>query len=188
MRVLTVNAGSSSLKLSLLDGEQLVESAELEATGGQADATELRDFLARVDGTDAVAHRVVHGGTKFTTAVVVDEEVREALEHLADLAPLHQPTSLAALDTVRGALPDVPAVACFDTAFFADLPAAAATLALPRAWRERYALRRFGFHGLSHAWASRRGAELVSGRHTAARVVVAHLGSGCSLSAVRGGH
>jgi acetate kinase len=111
--------------------------------------------------------------------VRVDDGVVVALGELSDLAPLHQPAALAGIAAVGRALPDVPAVACFDTAFHATLPAAAATYALPQEWRERYGLRRFGFHGLSHEYASRRAA--------AARAVSCHLGAGASLAAVRDG-
>ena len=121
----------------------------------------------------------MHGGARFRDAVLVDDGVVVALGELTDLAPLHQPAALAGMAAVGRALPDVPAVACFDTAFHATLPAAAATYALPREWRERFGLRRFGFHGLSHAYASRRAA--------AARVVSCHLGAGASLAAVRDG-
>src|SRR4051812_14539160 len=128
---------------------------------------------------DAVAHRIVHGGERFRDAIRIDAEVEAALRDLTELAPLHQPKSLAALDAVSAALPDRPAVACFDTAFHATLPPAAATYALPRAWRERWGLRRFGFHGLSHAWIAR--------TVTAPRVVSCHLGAGASLCAIRDG-
>ena len=100
---------------------------------------------------DVVGHRVVHGGTCFTGPVLIDSTVRAELEELTDLAPLHQPKSLAALDAVTALLPDVPAVACFDTAFHTTIPIAASTYAVPREWRERWAIRRYGFHGLSHA-------------------------------------
>lgn len=183
MRVLTVNAGSSSLKLSLLAGDDALATEELEVSGDGLDEDRLAAALGGMDGIDAVGHRVVHGGHHLTGPVRIDEGVREQLGRLVDLAPLHQPKSLRALDAVGRALPGVPAVACFDTAFFAGLPAAAATYALPREWRERYGLRRFGFHGLSHAWASARAREIAGGS-AGLRVVVAHLGSGCSLSAV----
>ena len=123
--------------------------------------------------------------------MLVTAEVRRRLESLTDLAPLHQPKSLAALDAVTAVLPDTPAVACFDTAFHATIPAAAATFALPAEWRARWTLRRYGFHGLSHAYVSRRAAELTG--HTAPgapgglRVVTCHLGAGASLAAVHGG-
>jgi acetate kinase len=176
VRVLVVNAGSSSLKLRLLDA-----AGELEAQRDlePGDARALDAALAELPRPDAVGHRVVHGGERYRTAVRVDDEVVAGLDELVDLAPLHQPAALAGIAAVGRALPDVPAVACFDTAFHATLPAAAATYALPAAWRERFGLRRFGFHGLSHAYASRRAA--------AARVVSCHLGAGASLAAVRDG-
>jgi acetate kinase len=111
--------------------------------------------------------------------VVIDDEVEQALRDLTALAPLHQPKSLAALEAVSRALPDVPAVACFDTAFHAGLPEAASTYALPAQWRERWRIRRYGFHGLSHAWAARWAG--------AGKVVTCHLGAGASLAAVRDG-
>jgi acetate kinase len=131
---------------------------------------------------------VVHGGTRFTAPVLADEATVDAIRELTALAPLHQPKSLAGLEAVAAALPGVPNVACFDTAFHATIPAAAATYALPAEWRRRWAVRRYGFHGLSHAYASRRVAELL-GREDddALRVITCHLGAGASLTAVRGG-
>jgi len=143
--------------------------------------------LEGLDGVDAVGHRIVHGGTEFVEPVVIDANVVRRLEALADLAPLHQPKSLRALELVEKALPGVPAVACFDTAFHAHLPAAAATYALPREWRLRWPLRRFGFHGLSHAYASRRAAQLAGAPLEELRMVTCHLGAGASLAAVLGG-
>lgn len=195
--VLVVNAGSSSLKLSVLDAaDRLVASASVPADRGITEAATLGDELGRVladagaeEGRDlaAVGHRVVHGGTDLVAPVVVDADVRRQLEALTDLAPLHQPTSLAALDAVGRLLPDVPAVACFDTAFHATLPPAAATYALPSEWRRRWSLRRFGFHGLSHAYASRRAASLIGRPLGSLRIVTCHLGAGASLAAVAGG-
>jgi acetate kinase len=188
--VLVANAGSSSLKLTLLDGEDdIVAARELAAPRGGIDAGELSSALD--DGlrdADAVGHRIVHGGERFRDAVVIDDEVEAALRELADLAPLHQAKSLAALDAVSAAMADVPAVACFDTAFHATLPAAAYTYAVPAAWRERYGLRRYGFHGLSHAWIARRAPELL-GRDSSAglRLISAHLGAGASLCAIADG-
>ncbi|HXR10865.1 MAG TPA: acetate/propionate family kinase [Gaiellaceae bacterium] len=172
MRVLVVNAGSSSLKLSVLDGDELVWS------GSELD---------EIDTVDAVGHRIVHGGTEFVEPVLIDAEVVRRLEALTDLAPLHQPKSLRALALVSRELPDVPAVACFDTAFHARMPATATTYALPREWRTRWDLRKFGFHGLSHEYASARALEL-AGAPAATRVVTCHLGAGASLAAVRDGH
>ncbi len=189
MRVLVVNAGSSSLKLRLLDHDDaILAQHDLAAPRAVADEAELRAALGdELDQPDAVGHRIVHGGERFRGPVVLDGEVEEALRRLTDLAPLHQPKSLAALDAVTRRLPGVPAVACFDTAFHAHLPPAAATYALPREWRERWPLRRYGFHGLSHAYAARRTAELLGRPAEELRVVSCHLGAGASLCAVRGG-
>ncbi len=188
MRVLVVNAGSSSLKVRLLDAaDGLAEELDLPAPDPEDENAALVEALAGIGDADAVGHRVVHGGERFQTAVAVDDGVVAALEELTELAPLHQPGSLTALDVARRALPGVPHVACFDTAFHVTLPPAARTYALPAAWRERWPLRRYGFHGLSHAYASRRAAELLGEEAGAARVVTCHLGAGASLAAVRGG-
>jgi acetate kinase len=186
VRVLVVNAGSSSLKLRLLGGtDELLADHSFDAPRGQVDPGALAAGLHGVGDVDAVGHRAVHGGERFREAVRIDDEVVAALRELSDLAPLHQPKSLAALDAVSRELPGVPAVACFDTAFHARLPAAAATYALPAWWRERWSLRRYGFHGLSHAYAARRAAELLRRRDL--RIVTCHLGAGASLAAVRDG-
>ena len=188
MRILVVNAGSSSLKLSVLDdADRSLASETVDAPVGRIDDGALRAAISANVPLDAVGHRIVHGGTEFTEPVLVDARVRRRLEALTDLAPLHQPKSLRGLDLVSSLLPDVPAIACFDTAFHAHIPAAAATYALPPEWRHRWDLRRFGFHGLSHAYASRRAAELTGGRLEDLRVVTCHLGAGASLAAVRGG-
>jgi acetate kinase len=148
----------------------------------------LRAVVARDGPIDAVGHRIVHGGAEFTEPVLVDARVVRRLEALTDLAPLHQPKSLRGLKVVTSLLPKVPAVACFDTAFHAGIPPAATTYAVPREWNKRWALRRFGFHGLSHAYASRRAAELMGDAGAAGlRVVTCHLGAGASLAAVEGG-
>ncbi|HEY2957536.1 MAG TPA: acetate/propionate family kinase [Actinomycetota bacterium] len=188
MRILVVNAGSSSLKLRVLDQDDTVAAShDLPAPGGGADDAEVARTLAALRGIDAVGHRIVHGGAEFTGPVVLDRHIEQRLRALTDLAPLHQPKSLAALAAVSHALPGVPAVACFDTAFHAGIPAAAATYALPSEWRRRWDLRRFGFHGLSHAYASRRAAELLGRPPTGLRLVTCHLGAGASLAAVRDG-
>lgn len=188
MRVLVVNAGSSSLKLRLLDGaDRTLGDHELPAPRAVADPDALAAALADLGTPDVVGHRVVHGGERFRDAVRVDAEVLGELRTLSELAPLHQPKALAALDAVTRALPDVPAVACFDTAFHATLPPAAATYALPRAWRERWPLRRFGFHGLSHAYVARRASGLLGRGPGDLRIVSCHLGAGASLCAIAGG-
>jgi acetate kinase len=215
-RVLVVNAGSSSLKLRVVEGaggalDEVTGSADLPAVAGGADGggaggAAIKAAIESFGPVDAVGHRVVHGGTLYAAPVLVDREVRRRLESLTDLAPLHQPKSLAALDAVTGLLPDSPTVACFDTAFHATIPEAAATFALPAEWRARWVLRRYGFHGLSHSYVSRRAAELTGhqapdgpdglaqgltsappGPYDGLRVVTCHLGAGASLAAVHGG-
>jgi acetate kinase len=184
MRVLVVNAGSSSLKLRLLGDDDTVLGTE---DLGPVDELAPGELDRAVDelagpGFDAVGHRIVHGGERYREPVVLDADVRAELDALTELAPLHQPKSLAALDAVSAAAPGVPAVACFDTAFHATLPPAASTYAVPADWRDRLGVRRYGFHGLSHAYAARRAGE--SGHR---RVVTCHLGAGASVAAVRDG-
>jgi acetate kinase len=188
--VLVVNAGSSSLKLSLLGpGDEPLAAEELAAPRAEVDPSELRSALSGALGdADAVGHRIVHGGSRFRSAVAVDESVRRALGDLVELAPLHQPKSLAALDAVSAALPGVPAVACFDTAFHATLSDAAATYALPAEWNARWELRRYGFHGLSHSWIAFRAPALLGMPADGLRIVSCHLGAGASLCAIAGGH
>ena len=189
MRILVVNAGSSSLKLRVLDpADTLLAEADLPPPRGVDDATSVAGALDTLGPVDAVGHRVVHGGTRYTAPVLVDSEVLAGIRELTALAPLHQPKSLAGLEAIATALPGVPNIACFDTSFHATIPATAATYAIPAEWRRRWAVQRYGFHGLSHAYASRRVAELM-GRDDDAdlRVVTCHLGAGASLAAVRGG-
>jgi acetate kinase len=182
LRVLVVNAGSSSLKVSLLDGEdRLVADREVESNNDEAIAHALRGM----EHVDAVGHRVVHGGSRYRSSVPIDAEVLRYLETIVDLAPLHLPAALAGIDAVARLLPDVPAVACFDTAFHSRMPPAASTYAVPQQWRARYGIQRYGFHGFSHAYASRRAGEMVSREDL--KVVTCHLGAGASLAAVDGG-
>jgi acetate kinase len=162
LRILVVNAGSTSLKLSVV-----------------ADDGTAEEVSSLAQDVDAVAHRIVHGGIRFREPVVVDDEVEAALAGLSELAPLHNGPALAALADARRALPDVPHVAVFDTAFHATLPEEAAVYAVPRRWREEWGIRRYGFHGLSVQWAAE--------RVTARRLVVCHLGGGCSVTAVLDG-
>jgi acetate kinase len=174
MRILVVNAGSSSLKLSLLDHDDTLIARPAGLQG-----------LRGLPSPDAVGHRVVHGGADFTGPVRIDDAVESRIRALTELAPLHQPKSLHGIDLVRAALPGLPEVACFDTAFHAHLPEAAATYALPADWRSRYGLRRYGFHGLSHAYATRRVTRMLGA--VPRRLIVCHLGAGASLCAVADG-
>jgi acetate kinase len=188
-RVLTVNVGSSSLKLSVLDAaDQVVGGCERDFDGEEGELEgAFAEILAAAAPIDAAGHRVVHGGDAFTDPVVIDAETEAGLADLADLAPLHNPPALRAIAVLRRLRPDLPAVACFDTAFHRTIPAAAATYAVPSAWSAQIPLRRYGFHGLSHAYASRRAAELLGRPASELRVITAHLGAGASLAAVRGG-
>ncbi|HEX5712970.1 MAG TPA: acetate/propionate family kinase [Solirubrobacterales bacterium] len=188
-RILTVNAGSSSLKLRVLDAADEVVCAR--DSGAIADEAALRGeleaVLAEAGPFAAAGHRVVHGGPAFTGATMVDPAVEDQLERLADLAPLHNPPALAAMRALDALRPGLPTVACFDTAFHATMPAAASTYAIPAAWSRRWPLRRYGFHGLSHSYASRRAAELLGRPLAELRIITAHLGAGASLCAVQGG-
>ena len=187
-RILVVNAGSSSLKLRVLGPQdEVLLTTDLSAEHGRFDRDEVDSALSGVGEIDAVGHRIVHGGTFFRDAVLIEDEVRNRLESLSSLAPLHQPPALAALDLVSGLLRRVPHIACFDTAFHASIPHAAATYAIPEDWRRRHAIRRYGFHGLSHVYAARRAAEMLDHSVEELRTVTCHLGAGASLAAVSGG-
>jgi len=187
MRVLVVNAGSSSLKLAVMEGEQHVAATVVERWNGSGHVEPIRDFVAEAGPVDAVGHRVVHGGPLFTAPVELTPGVLDDLDSLAGLAPLHNPRAVAAIREADRILPGVPHVACFDTAFYAGLPAEARTYALPRSWNDYWGLRRYGFHGLSHSYAVRRAAAIVGRPGGRLRVVSAHLGAGASLAAVRNG-
>ncbi len=188
MQILVVNAGSSSMKLRVLDDRDKAATArDLDAPSGQADPADLEAFLREAPDVEAVGHRVVHGGPDFRQSVLVSDDVLARLRPLADLAPLHNPPALAGLDLVKEALPRIPNVACFDTAFHATLPDATAEYAIPAEWRERWGIRRYGFHGLNHSYASRRAAELLERPVEDLRLVTCHLGAGASLAAVDAG-
>jgi acetate kinase len=160
MRVLTVNAGSTSLKLSVVrDG--------------------IAHEVAGYEDADAVGHRIVHGGGRFVEPVELTAEVERGIREASTLAPLHNGPALRALGEARTALPDLRHVAVFDTAFHATIPTEAATYAVPARWRDEWGIRRFGFHGLSVQW--------VAEQLPVSRLVVCHLGGGCSVTAVRDG-
>jgi acetate kinase len=165
LNVLVVNAGSTSLKLSRVGPDDSAEPVPSLAGAPRA--------------VDAVAHRVVHGGPLFDAPVVIDDAVERELDALVELAPLHNAPALEGLRAARAVFPDVPHVAVFDTTFHATLPARARTYAVPQRWREEWGIRRYGFHGLSVQWAAERVA--------VQRLVVCHLGGGCSVTAVRDG-
>jgi acetate kinase len=200
--VLVLNAGSSSLKYQLV----VPETAEVQAKGlveriGESGSpvadhtsalqTMQKDLAAAgVDldtvGLRAVGHRVVHGGPDFSDPTIIDDDVLDEIKDLIPLAPLHNPGAVSGIEAARAEF-DVPHVAIFDTAFFATLPAAAATYAIPRDLAQQYRIKRYGFHGTSHQYVSRAAAELVGRDLAELNQIVLHLGNGCSASAVRGG-
>jgi len=192
MRLLILNAGSSSLKYSVIDAvDERVwmqgQGSEGESVGAVVDDVRSRWPREPMGGLEGVVHRVVHGGTRFTQAVRVTPEVRRGLNELNELAPLHNPPSLAIIDAAMALLPGLPHVAVFDTAFHATLPPEAFTYPLPGEWTAHWGLRRFGFHGLSHAYGAERAVEMLHRSADGARVIVAHLGSGASVTAIRDG-
>ncbi|MDG4793772.1 acetate kinase [Micromonospora sp. WMMD1082] len=193
-KVLVLNSGSSSVKYRLYDGDHILDKGTVERIGepggGPPDhAGAIRQILAGLDltGLAAVGHRVVHGGRRFTAPTLVDDAVLAAITELVPLAPLHNPANLAGITVAREALPGVPQVAVFDTAFHHTLPDSAATYAIDREVAQRYGIRRYGFHGTSHAYVSRRTAELLGRPYAEVNTITLHLGNGASACAVAGG-
>lgn len=193
MRVLTVNAGSSSIRLDVLSvvdaGVQRVATHHGAREGIAATAL-LRDVLAQADGepVNAVAHRVVHGGERLVRPCLMDDVVEREIERVAALAPLHNPQALEWFRVCKSVLGSaVPQVAVFDTAFFADLPEVAGTYALPCMLVARHRLKRYGFHGIAHQAMWRRWAALRPDIPGGGRVISLQLGAGCSITAIRDG-
>lgn len=191
--VLAVNCGSSSVKVAVVDPDSgRRRASELVDVDDATHAEVLADVLGGLDDglrstVAGVGHRVVHGGHRFTESVVVDEEVRAALDEVAGLAPLHVPANLAGIDAAAAALPGLPQVAVFDTGFHATLPERAFRYAVPQSWHDEHGARRFGFHGISVRYVSERAATLLGRPLRDLRLVCAHLGNGCSATAVRDG-
>ncbi len=216
--VLVVNAGSSSLKYSLVDGssgsspasgtvERIGESTgRITHVSGEEEHVEERAFAdheealrAALDafasygpsladaGVVAVGHRVVHGGEQFSAPVLVDDSVVAAVESLVPLAPLHNPANLEGIEVARKLFPDLPQVAVFDTAYHQTMPPVAYTYAVPRTWLSDHHVRRYGFHGTSHAYVARAAARALGRAVEDVNVIVLHLGNGASATAVRGG-
>jgi acetate kinase len=220
VKILVLNAGSSTLKFSVIEteGERVVGAGVADWASQPArlivqrpgaadpvanlDLQHHRDAARRVveeltRGTPpivgsmqeiaAVGHRVVHGGERYTTAVLITPEVKAAIAGLAELAPLHNPANLEGITAAEAALPGVPQVAAFDTAFHATMPPACRFYPLPYAWSTDWGLRRYGFHGLSHAYCAARAGEMLGRPPAGLKLVICHLGNGCSVSAVRDG-
>jgi acetate kinase len=194
--VLVLNAGSSSLKFEVLDPdsgavtvEGHLERIATDGFGGALDEVASRLAAAGVRAGDlrAVGHRVVHGGPEFTAPALVDDAVVRRIEDLVHLAPLHNPPAVEGIRHARESYPDVPQVAVFDTAFFAALPAEAATYALERGTADRLGIRRYGMHGTSHAYVAREAATFLGRPLEELDQIVLHLGNGASAAAIRGG-
>ena len=200
MRVLVLNPGSSSLKVSVLEppDRELLASATLDwgadATRSSGPASAVPAVLDAIEtagvalsSIDAVGYRVVHGGSRFTQPTLIDDAVVDAIDDLASFAPLHNRIAAETIRGFRERLPGLPHIAAFDTAFHASLPPAGYRYPVPGEWFRDWGIRRFGFHGLSVAWSVERAAELLGRRADSLRLVVAHLGSGCSVTAVDAG-
>lgn len=184
MRVLVINPGSSTLKAALVADGETVENANVSITDCVA---EVQQVVAGWTPVDAVGVRFVHGGPDHLEPVAVDDAVLADLEASVGLAPLHNPSAVAATKAVRESYPDLPVVACFDTAFHRTMPPEATTYAIPKEWNARFQLRRYGFHGLSHEYAAQHAAALIGRPLGELKIVTCHLGGGASLCAVDGG-
>ncbi|MFC8302918.1 acetate/propionate family kinase [Specibacter sp. NPDC057265] len=200
MRVLVINSGSSSLKYQVRDTDthEIAASGFIERIGegggGPADhgqameqlATELETELADRP-LDAVGHRVVHGGERFSEPVLINNEITRAIERLNPLAPLHNPANVLGIRAITAKWPGMPQVAVFDTAFHRTLPEHAWRYAVPDSLYRQYGIRRYGFHGTSHEFVTGRAAELLGVPVAEFNAIIAHLGNGVSLTAVQGG-
>ena len=143
--------------------------------------------IKSLDEIDAVGHRIVHGGEKFASSVIIDEEVMKAIEECNDLAPLHNPANLIGINSCKKIMPHVPMVAVFDTAFHQTMPKKAYLYGLPYEYYKKYKIRRYGFHGTSHDFVSRRAAQILGKDRKELKIIVCHLGNGASISAVMNG-
>ncbi|WP_434995626.1 acetate/propionate family kinase [Arthrobacter sp. Ld5] len=194
MIILVINSGSSSLKYQVREGDDVLAEGLVERIG-EAEVPDHAAALDRVDGEvsaalggraiDAVGHRVVHGGERFSEPVLIDNEITRAIERLNPLAPLHNPAAVTGIRAITDKWPDMPQVAVFDTAFHRTLPEHAWRYAVPDELYRKFGIRRYGFHGTSHAFVAR-GAAALLGTDTFTGVI-AHLGNGASVTAVRDG-
>jgi acetate kinase len=197
VRVLVLNPGSSSLKVSVLEPPKrdplatasIDWGADATRASGRASAVaavleELGANGVPVFSLDAIGYRVVHGGSRFTAPTLIEDSVVEAIDQLASFAPLHNRIAAETIRAAREALPRIQHVAAFDTAFHASMPPAGYRYPVPESWFRDWGVRRFGFHGLSVVWSTERAAELLGRSIEELRLVVAHLGSGCSVTAV----
>jgi len=190
MIILVLNSGSSSIKYKLFDisknKEALLDKGMVERVSDHKEA--LDSILKKIDSKiEACGHRVVHGGDRFKTAVLIDKTVIKTIEHFSELAPLHNPPALLTIKQSKKLLPDVPHVAVFDTAFFQTMPECAYLYAIPYALYEKHKIRRYGFHGTSHRYVAGQAARILKKSIDRLRIITCHLGNGCSITAVRHG-
>ena len=183
----------SFLKLTLPNGEKKILEKDVpeHTTGVQFifDTLTSPEYGAVKDlhEINAVGHRVVHGGTKFNGSVLIDDAVIAAVEECCDLGPLHNPANLKGIDAVKKLMPEVPQVAVFDTAFHQSMPDYAAMYAIPYSYYEKYGIRRYGFHGTSHRYVSKRVCEFLGIPQESSRIITCHIGNGGSIAAVKDG-
>lgn len=194
--VLVLNAGSSSVKWQLVDGQSgasirggLVERLDTDRREAAGHDAAIQDLLAKLrdEPVAVIGHRVVHGGSRFDSATLITDEVEQQIDELAALAPLHNPVNLAGIRAARAVFPGIPNVAVFDTAFHRTLPPAATVYALPPELVRQHRIRRYGFHGISYQCVSTRAAELLGRPLSELRLIVFHLGNGASACAIAGG-
>ena len=194
MLILVLNSGSSSIKYKLFDveeqSEKLLDKGLVEKIGEKIPGhKEAINFILNKIGTkiEAVGHRVVHGGDRFSKSVLIDNDVIKAIEDFTELAPLHNPPSLLTINESRKILSNIPHVAVFDTAFYCDMPECAYMYAIPYKFYEKYKIRKYGFHGTSHRYVSEQAASLLKRPLNKLKLITCHLGNGCSITAVNGG-
>ncbi len=218
MKIIAVNAGSSSLKFQLLEmpNEEIISSGVVERIGLKdsiftikhngkkiKDVLDIKNHKVAVDmllnklvelkivnsldDIEGIGHRIVHGGERFTDSVVIDDEVINAIESVIDLAPLHNPANLIGVRAFKAALPNIPAVAVFDTAFHQTMNPVAYMYSVPYEWYTKYGVRKYGFHGTSHKYVSQRAAIMLGKKIEDTKLIICHIGNGASLCAVDGG-
>jgi acetate kinase len=195
MIILALNCGSSSVKYKLYDWDkrETLAKGEVERVGITGGPANHREALRQIIGSlpdaqiSAVGHRVVHGGEKFKSSVLLNEEVLDAIRAVKDLAPLHNPPNIAGIEAAQEVLPGVPHIAVFDTAFHQTMPEHAFLYALPYEWYGMYGVRRYGFHGTSHLYVSRRAAALLGKPTLETNLITMHIGNGVSIAAIKAG-
>ncbi|MEK6733384.1 MAG: acetate kinase [Candidatus Omnitrophota bacterium] len=194
MIILVLNSGSSSIKYKLFDiskdPEKLLNKGLVERIGLKIPSHKqaLEDILNKVGSKiDAVGHRVVHGGDRFSKSVLIDDDVIRAIEDFTELAPLHNPPSLLTISESRKIISGIPHVAVFDTAFYYDMPECAYFYAIPYRFYEKYKIRKYGFHGTSHRYVSEQASGILKKPLNKLKLITCHLGNGCSITAVKNG-